>query len=112
MTPKQLSVTWEWIRQMTPKDKKYTMTFSNTLNHVRRIKMSGKVKYSLYRTFATIPAYWDCDRKHSHQWLKLSAMRNMHCDPTFVLGNSEMLFIYNREKMPCIGKWYIQFLFA
>jgi hypothetical protein len=23
-----------------------------------------------------------------------------------------MLFIYNREKMPCIGKWYIQFLFA
>ena len=36
MTPKQLSVTWEWIRQMTPKDKKYTMTFSNTLNHVRR----------------------------------------------------------------------------
>ena len=40
-----MSVTWELERQMTPidetKDQEYTMTFSNTLNHVRRIK-SGK----------------------------------------------------------------------
>ena len=51
MTPKKVSVTWKLIRQMTPKDEKYTMTFSNTLNHVRRIR-SGKYKLNVPLSYA------------------------------------------------------------
>ena len=55
MTPKQVSVTWELIRQMTPKvettDQEYTMTFSNTLNNVRRIR-SGKENLNVPLSYA------------------------------------------------------------
>jgi hypothetical protein len=52
---KAVSVTWELIRQMTPidenKDHNYTMTFSNTLNHLRRIR-SGKEHLNVPLSYA------------------------------------------------------------
>lgn len=64
--------------------------------------------YRVYRNFTTIPAYWNCDGTHSQQWLSQST--NVHCYRTFALGSSEMVFIYHRENMRCIGKGHWQFL--
>ena len=60
-TPKQVSVTCELIRQMTPidetKEQEYTMIFSNTLNYVRRIK-SGTENLNVSLSYASIFSRW------------------------------------------------------